>query len=97
MKEFIKINSKDNVVIVLRNYKKDEVIKIDEKEIKILQETMKGHKIALENISKGENILKYGMPIGYALEDIKVGEWVHTHNIRTNLKVQCVVLFLRNT
>lgn len=86
MKEFIKINSKDNVVIVLRNYKKDEVIKIDEKEIKILQETMKGHKIALENISKGENILKYGMPIGYALEDIKVGEWVHTHNIRTNLK-----------
>ena len=57
-----------------------------EKEIKILQETMKGHKIALENISKGENILKYGMPIGYALENIKVGEWVHIHNIRTNLK-----------
>ena len=76
MKEFIKINSKDNVIIVLRDYRKDEIIKIDGKEIKILQDTMKGHKIALENISKGENILKYGMPIGYALEDIKVGEKV---------------------
>lgn len=86
MKEFIKINSKDNVVIVLRDYKKDEIIKVDEKEIKLLQETMKGHKIALENISKGENILKYGMPIGHALEGIKVGEWVHTHNLKTNLK-----------
>ena len=53
MKEFIKINSKDNVVIVLRDYKKHEIIKVEEKEIKILQETMKGHKIALENISKG--------------------------------------------
>lgn len=72
MKEFIKINSKDNVIIVLRDYRKDEIIKIDGKEIKILQDTMKGHKIALENISKGENILKYGMPIGYALEDIKL-------------------------
>jgi altronate hydrolase len=63
MKEFIKINSKDNVVIVLRDYKKDEIIKVDEKEIKILQETMKGHKIALENISKGENILTSNLKI----------------------------------
>ena len=29
MKEFIKINSKDNVIIVLRDYRKDEIIKID--------------------------------------------------------------------
>ena len=40
MKEFIKINSKDNVIIVLRDYRKDEIIKIDGKEIKILQDTI---------------------------------------------------------
>ena len=86
MKEFIKINSKDNVIIVLRDYKKNEVIKIDEKEVKVLQDITKGHKIAIENIAKSKNILKYGMPIGVALEEIKIGEWVHTHNTKTNLK-----------
>jgi altronate hydrolase len=45
----------------------------------------RGHKVALRDIAKGENIIKYGYPIGHALEDIKEGEHVHTHNIKTNL------------
>ena len=36
-------------------------------------------------LSTDENIVKYGYPIGHALKDIKIGEWVHTHNIKTNL------------
>ena len=74
------------MIIVLRDYKKNEVIKIDEKEVKVLQDITKGHKIAIENIAKSKNILKYGMPIGVALEEIKIGEWVHVHNTKTNLK-----------
>jgi altronate hydrolase len=42
-----------------------------------------GHKYALRNIAKGEDILKYGLPIGQALTDIGVGEWVHVHNCRS--------------
>lgn len=45
-----------------------------------------GHKYALFDIKKGENVIKYGMPIGHATEDIKMGEHVHTHNLRTNLQ-----------
>ena len=44
-----------------------------------------GHKYAVCDIKKGENIIKYGMPIGHATEDIKKGEHVHTHNVKTNL------------
>lgn len=44
-----------------------------------------GHKYALRDIAKGENIIKYGNPIGHATEDIKKGEHVHTHNVKTNL------------
>lgn len=44
-----------------------------------------GHKYALCDIKKGENIIKYGNPIGHATEDIKKGEHVHTHNVKTNL------------
>ena len=44
-----------------------------------------GHKYALVDIKKGESIIKYGYPIGHATTDIKKGEHVHTHNVRTNL------------
>lgn len=46
---------------------------------------LRGHKTALCDIKKGENIIKYGYPIGHATEDIKKGEHVHTHNLKTNL------------
>lgn len=44
-----------------------------------------GHKEALCDIAKGENIIKYGFPIGHATSAIKKGERVHTHNLKTNL------------
>ena len=86
MKEFIKINECDNVIIALRDYKKNEVINLEDEKITLLEDINRGHKIAIENINKEENIVKYGLPIGYALENIKVGSWVHTHNTKTNLK-----------
>ena len=44
-----------------------------------------GHKYAIKDIPLGENIIKYGNPIGHATADIKKGEHVHTHNMKTNL------------
>lgn len=44
-----------------------------------------GHKYAVRDIEKGENIIKYGQSIGHATEFIKKGEHVHTHNMKTNL------------
>ena len=46
---------------------------------------MTGHKFALTDIAKGEKVIKYGMPIGYATEDIAKGAHVHTHNVKTLL------------
>ena len=44
-----------------------------------------GHKYAIRDIKAGEDIIKYGNPIGHAVVDIKKGEHVHNHNIKTNL------------
>ncbi|MBR5234295.1 MAG: altronate dehydratase [Clostridia bacterium] len=44
-----------------------------------------GHKIALTDIEKGADIIKYGYPIGFATEDIKKGDSVHSHNMKTKL------------
>lgn len=62
-------------------------IKINEKDnvAVCFEGDLMGHKIALSDIKKGENVIKYGYPIGHATEDIAAGEHVHTHNVKTNL------------
>ncbi len=85
MKKFIKINEADNVVVALAPLEKDFIIKINDKEVKLLESVEKGHKVALNNMGAGENIIKYGMPIGHTLKAVKAGEWVHVHNVKTNL------------
>ncbi len=36
-----------------------------------------GHKLALADIARGAPVLRYGIPIGYAVKDIPAGSWVH--------------------
>ncbi|WP_341224979.1 galactarate dehydratase [uncultured Arcticibacterium sp.] len=40
-----------------------------------------GHKVAIEDILKGESITRYGQKIAIAIEDIKAGNWVNEHKI----------------
>ena len=44
-----------------------------------------GHKYALQDISCGEYVIKYGEIIGRATQDIAKGDWVHTHNVKSHL------------
>jgi len=39
------------------------------------------HKIALADVQRGGDVLKYGCCIGEAREAIARGAWVHTHNL----------------
>jgi (2R)-sulfolactate sulfo-lyase subunit alpha len=42
-----------------------------------------GHKVALKDIKNGDTVIKYGHDIGRAIADIKKGEHVHVHNLKT--------------
>ena len=44
-----------------------------------------GHKFALRDIAEGEDVIKYGYPIGHATCAIAKGELVDHHNLATNL------------
>lgn len=85
MRDYIRINKEDNVVVALKDLKKSSTLKIDKFEVVLKEDVLRGHKIAIKNINKGENIIKYGQPIGHAINNIDRGEWIHTHNIKTNL------------
>ncbi|NRT76602.1 UxaA family hydrolase [Clostridium beijerinckii] len=85
MKEIIKINEKDNVVVALRDLSKSEIIEVENKKIEIKEDIKRGHKVAISDFKVNDNVIKYGYPIGHAIKDISIGEWIHTHNIKTNL------------
>jgi len=85
MKNIIQINENDNVVVALTDLVKGEVISISNRDITLKEDVKRGHKIATVDIKLNENIIKYGFPIGHAIVDICTGQWIHTHNIKTNL------------
>ena len=82
---FLKINPADSVVVCLRAMKAGETVTDGDKEITLLQDTPAGHKVLLTDKKEGEDIIKYGYPIGHAAKNLKAGEWVNENNLKTNL------------
>jgi len=85
MKPAIRISPKDNVAVALQPLEQGQTIQVDELSITMKSSVKRGHKFAITEIAKGKDIIKYSMPIGYALKDIEAGEHIHTHNIKTKL------------
>lgn len=81
MSKLFKINDKDNVAVALEELKKGEIID----NIKLLDDIPFGHKVLLNDSKSGDNIIKYGNPIGHLTIDCKKGEHIHEHNLKTNL------------
>ena len=85
MNKYLKINTADNVCVAIDELKAGDALSIDGKEILIKNQIVTGHKFAIKDIKQGENVVKYGYPVGHATVDIAQGEHVHTHNLKTNL------------
>ena len=87
MNNLLMMHAKDNVAVCLADGKAGEMLPLTAKDgsnagsIKLLEDTPFAHKVALADIAPGEHITKYGELIGAAIKPIKVGQWVHTHNI----------------
>ena len=82
MKKTIVISPNDSVAVCLAPVKKGEQLE----GVTLAQDIDKGHKFALKPIKKGDQVIKYGEVIGRATADIALGEWIHSHNMKTNLE-----------
>ena len=85
MTSVLKINPADNVVVAIQPQSAGAVITVDGKKITVLEDVPAGHKIAIRDLAEGENVIKYGFPIGHAKEAKKAGSWMNENNIKTNL------------
>ena len=84
----ILLNAEDDVATALTDLEEGEEVNASLDNVSVdvvLRDSVDfGHKYALHDIAEGEDVLKYGMPIGKATQDIEAGEWVHTHNCRSD-------------
>lgn len=83
-KILIQLSPNDNVLIVVQNVEKGDVLIHANNSYTIKTTITLGHKIALQDITKGDKIVKYNVSIGSATQDIKKGEHVHVHNIKSD-------------
>lgn len=82
--KFVLLNKADNVFICCQALNAGEIICIDKQNINIINQIDVGHKIAKEDIKQGQKIVRYGVPIGSATADIKIGEHIHLHNMKSD-------------
>ena len=80
--KYIKINPADNVAVALQDLAKGEVVE----GVTLTMDIPRGHKIVLHSLKAGENVIKYGFPIGHVTRDAEAGTLVDHSCIKTNLE-----------
>ena len=81
MKNYIRIHPTDNVAVALQALTPGEIVE----GIPVAEPIPLGHKIMLKDLSSGEDIIKYGAPIGHLTQDMSAGSCADQRHIKTNL------------
>ena len=71
--KYIKINPDDNVAVALEDLAKGAVVE----GVTLLEAIPRGHKIVLRDLHAGDNVIKYGFPIGHVTRDAAAGTMVN--------------------
>ena len=80
---FLLLHPADTVLVARTNAPEGLEITLDSGPLRLARVIPMAHKIARHAIAVGDTVLKYGLPIGIATEDIAPGAHVHIHNIRS--------------
>ena len=88
MKHWLRIHRDDNVLVALEPLSKGLSISLGTEPFTLWQDVDRGHKVATTHLPANSPVLKYGAVIGHTTSEIKAGEWVHSHNLSTNLQEQ---------
>lgn len=85
MQNAIRIHSRDNVAVALRDLEAHTQVEINHVRVELRQAVGRGHKFALQPLATDALVIKYGLPIAHATQPIAAGEIIHSQNARTNL------------
>ena len=74
----------DNCLVACQRLAACTILIIDGVPVRLSQDIELGHKLARRDIRADEKILRYGAPIGSASKNIRRGEHIHLHNLRSD-------------
>ncbi|WP_019026036.1 UxaA family hydrolase [Colwellia piezophila] len=83
-RHFVLLNQSDNVFVCCEQLLAGASTTLEEVSVSMNVDITVGHKIARQAISQGDKIIKYGVSIGSATEDIAFGDHVHMHNMKSD-------------
>ncbi|WP_158263542.1 UxaA family hydrolase [Aliiruegeria haliotis] len=73
-------NDADNIGVSKRSAAAGSIQQVGTRQVTLETTVGMGHKVALAPIREGQDVMKYGFPIGVATCDIAPGAHVHLHN-----------------
>ena len=79
--DVILLHASDNVCVAAANLSQGTTVEVAGNAVQVGEPVPLGHKLACRPIHQGAPVKKYGQTIGIATVDIKVGSWVHSHNL----------------
>lgn len=85
MQKYIQIHPNDKVAVALCPLEAGYTVRIGDQEITLREDIPQGHKFVLTDLAEGEEVIKYGYPIGVTREPVPAGSWIHVHNMKTGL------------
>jgi len=80
----IHLTADDNIAVAAQPLTPGDVVVVEDQAVELADPIPVGHKLAIRPIAPGEKVLKYGAPIGSATQAIQPGQYVHTHNLRSD-------------
>src|ERR1700683_220802 len=76
----LKLDSKDNVLIALENFRQGERINFSNHTYVLASDVRAKHKFATEDLAAGSDVIMYGVLVGKARQPIRAGEILTTRN-----------------
>ena len=85
MQQIIRIHPSDNVAVALQELQAGTVVTVADSALCLLTDIPAGHKVALADLAEGEQVVKYGAPIGHTRHHVQRGALLDHRDIQTNL------------
>jgi altronate dehydratase len=80
----LRLSAEDNIAVAATTIEAGQSLLLDGRTITFAARIPTGHKVAIVPIAAGEKVIKYGASIGSATAAIRPGEYVHTHNLKSD-------------
>jgi len=79
---YLRLHPDDDVLIALEDLSRGQEVE----GATLSADVPNGHKLNVREVAEGEPVRKFGQVIGFATQNIKPGEHVHSHNLATDLQ-----------